>query len=405
MSYVEKMKKLYHRENIFKIAVPILTVFLILLSMEFFAWAHTELFSISTNAFAFRIKQPAPYKNAEYFSKEFVMEAFYQPATWKNSGTYRIPGDFKGRFFNTSGGLRATSFQPVKFKHTVHVFGGSTIYSAEVPDEHTIASYIQSYFNERYPQKYIVKNYGLPTISIQQQLQRLKTVNVKKNDIVIFYDGVNEINLNIFYANPDSSLVRITNKNMNAMSWIQTILFHLSYSSYFVRLFMSPINYAVPEHLNDKQFIDKMVEKTTLQFKKNIKDAYRYSTERNAVFFHFLQPHLFADDKLTEYEKKLCRNKYLIPLGFDKSFKTGYPELQKAAEQLPEKYNNFDITHILDKRPAKEEFFLDHMHVNHLGNKKIAKKIFDTVSKVKKQPDRTQQLHLSLQFRNFQQEH
>ena len=388
------MKKLFRRENFFRVLIPILTVVLMLSAMEFSAWAYTKCFSVSTNSFDFRIKQPEPYKNAEYFSKEFLLEAFYQPGEWKLSETGNvIPADFNGRFFHTSEGLRSTSFQPEKFKNTVYLFGGSTIYCSEVPDEHTIASYLQLLFNEHYPDKYIVRNYGLPTISTSEQVERLKVVrNIKKDDIVIFYDGVNEINLNIFYANPDSSLARIRNKNMNAMSWIQTILFHLSYSSYFVKLFMSPINYAVPEHLNDEQFIEKMLKKTTLQFKENIKKAYIYSTERGALFFHFLQPHLFADEKLTEYEENLSRNKYLIPLGFDKSFKAGYPELQKATTQLTEKYNSFDISHILDKRPENEEFFLDHMHVTHKANKRIAEKMFEKLINSKKLSHRNQQL-------------
>lgn len=387
------MHKLFRRENFFKILIPVLTVVFMLFLMEFSAWTYTEIFSIITNDIDFKNSRPAPYMNAQYFSKDFVAEAFYQPGGWKKQEKIGlIPKDFNGRFFRTSGGLRSTSFQPEMFENTIHIFGGSTLYSSEVPDDHTIASHLQRLLNKEHPGKYVVKNYGLPTISIVEQVERLKTVEVKKSDIVIFYDGINEINENIFYANPDYSLLKIIQRNMDAMSWIQAYLFQLASNSYFVRLFLSPINYSLPEHLNDDQFIETMLKKTTVRFRDKIKEAYIYSTERHAAFFHFLQPHLFADNKLTKYEEELSKNKYLIPIGFDKSFKVGYPELQRSCDELPEKYNCHDISDVLNERLENEEFFFDHMHVNHKANRRIAQKMFEIVKKPKKLSHRTQQL-------------
>lgn len=385
------MRRLLNQENLFRILIPVLTIFLMLFFLEFSAWAYTKIFSVITNDIDFKNSRPAPYKNAQYFSKDFVAESFYQPGGWERQEKVGlIPKDFNGRFFHTSGGLRCTSYQPEKYENTIHIFGGSTLYSMEVPDEHTIASHLQLLFNKEHPNKYVVKNYGLPTISIVEQVERLKTVNLKKGDIVIFYDGINEINENIFYANPDYSLLQIIKQNMDAMSWIQGMLFRLAYNSYFVRLFLSPINYSLPKHLNDRQFIETMLEKTSVRFKDKIQEAYDYSTHRHAAFFHFLQPHLFADNKLTTYEKKLSGNKYLIPIGFDESFKVGYPELRKACRQLPEKYNCYDISSVLNQRLENEEFFFDHMHVNHEANKRIAKRIFETLTGSKKLSDKIQ---------------
>jgi len=392
---VGKMKKLYRRENLFKISVPILTVLTISVSLELFSWFYIKYFSVPTTSFDFRIKQPAPYKNAEYFSKEFIMESFFQPGKWKYTENGDIiPEDFNGRFFRTSGGFRNTSFQPKKFDHTVHIFGGSTMYCCEVPDEYTIASYLQTYFNKQYPKKYLVKNYGIPAIAILEQLKRLKTVDVKPDDIVIFYDGVNEIFLNLYYANKNSSIARIAVNNMNTLSWILKLALYLSDNSYFVRLFINPVKYAIPEHLNDQLFLDKMLTETAFEYKTNIKEAHKYTAERNGHFFHFLQPHLFSDEKLTEYEKKLSTNKYLVLPGAEISFKAGYPVLRDTVSHLPKEINSYDITHILNERPENEEYFLDNLHVNHLANEKIAQKIFKEVSAFRMRSDRTSQLHL-----------
>ena len=374
------------RKTVFKFTVPVITFTLILLILELFSRFYAQYFHEPTNNYDFRIKQPAPYQNSPYFSEKFVNESFFEPGKWDLSDEgILIPADFKGRYFSTSGGMRSTSFQPEKSDFTIHLFGGSTMYCGEVPDEYTIASYLQTFFNRNLPGKYIVKNYGVPTLSIAEQVKRLKAAKLRKDDIVIFYDGVNEIFLNLYYANKDSSIVRVAVNNMNTLSWILKIMLYLSENSYFVKLFMNPINYAIPEHLNDKVFMDKMLTETAAKYKKKIAEAYRLSTGRGAHFFHFLQPQFFSDKVLTEYEKNLGRNKYLVIPGSDISFRAGYPVLQTAITQLPKEIQSYDLTHILDKRPDGEEYYLDNVHVNHLANRRIANEIFD---KIRTLPDR-----------------
>ena len=90
----------------------------------------------------FRSTQPAPYRDAPYFSREFVAESFAQPGGWGTpEGTRRvIPNGFAGTHFHAANGRRRTAFQPEASERTAYLFGGSTMYSSEVPDEHTIAS-------------------------------------------------------------------------------------------------------------------------------------------------------------------------------------------------------------------------------------------------------------------------
>ena len=67
----------------------------------------------------------------------------------------------------------------------MYIFGDSTVYGSEVPDEHTIPSQLQILFNKFYPEKYIVLNYGITSFSSDKQLKMLKTVNdLKQGDIV-----------------------------------------------------------------------------------------------------------------------------------------------------------------------------------------------------------------------------
>ena len=173
--------------------ISIAAVIFVFSVLELFSWFYIKHFSIPTNSFDFRMSCPKPYKNAEFFSQEFIRESFFQPGGWNISEkTGDIsPKDFSGRYFNTSNGIRKTSFQPEKFENTVYLFGDSTVYGSEVPDEYTIASQLQMLFSEFIPGKYIVMNYGITSFTTDKQLKMLKTVDgLKEGDIVIFYEGI-----------------------------------------------------------------------------------------------------------------------------------------------------------------------------------------------------------------------
>lgn len=373
------MQKNRHRETAFRIIVPIGSILVLLSTLEFFSWFYVEYFSVPTTAFDFRIRQPKPYRNTDYFSEDFVKESYLQPGGWRISEKTGdiTPNDFDGRLYHTKNGERVTAFTPAKHENTVFVFGGSTIYSLETPDEYTVPSQLQLLFNKFYPGRYIVRNMGIISFTTTQQLRLLKTVNdIKKGDIVIFYDGVNEVFLNIFYANPHSSMVKVAKQNLDTLSWIFKFTVMLSERFYFARLFLNPVDYGIPKHLGDDTFINKMAELSKQEFAQNIIEAYKYSTEKGAVFFHFLQPQFYADDFYTEYEKELKKNKYLMPGGVEESFKKGYPHLKKVTVELGSSINSYDLSGIFDGHRDGDEYFLDSVHVNHTGNRVAAENIF-----------------------------
>ena len=80
-------------------------------------------------------------------------------------------------------------------KKRVLLFGGSTLFSQELPDKFTIASFLQRELNEK---GIMVKNYGLPGMNSRQQYEILKNIDVKKDDLIIFYHGVNDVYYNVF---------------------------------------------------------------------------------------------------------------------------------------------------------------------------------------------------------------
>ena len=103
--------------------------------------------------------------------------------------------------------MRVTKFQPLQYKNTIHIFGGSTIFSGEVPDENTIPSFLQKKINDSNI-SYKVNNYGVSSVTAKHQFERLKNmVEIKKGDIVIFYDGANDVLQKIYLGNEEGWIV------------------------------------------------------------------------------------------------------------------------------------------------------------------------------------------------------
>jgi hypothetical protein len=122
----------------------------------------------------FRLTRPAPYLGAPYFSEEFINESFVQPGGWSTPpGTSLLfPNDFKGRFFTVENGIRRTTDTPGQASKNLFLFGGSTVYNSEVPDSYTIASYLQRKLASTGINDYRVLNYGVTSVSTNQQLER-----------------------------------------------------------------------------------------------------------------------------------------------------------------------------------------------------------------------------------------
>ena len=142
----------------------------------------------------FRIQQPEPYINAEYFSKDFINESFTQPGGWLLDKTYGgvKPRNFDGKWINVRNNRRVTINKPGNYLGKIHLFGGSTVYNGEVPDNLTIASQLAFLGANNF--SYEVVNMGATSIHSAQQFGRLKAeIKLNDGDVIIFYDGVNDV--------------------------------------------------------------------------------------------------------------------------------------------------------------------------------------------------------------------
>jgi len=99
--------------------------------------------------------------------------------------------DMHSESFNVTEGVRKT-VQPVtgKLPSKAFFFGGSTMWGSFVADKHTIPSFFAQNTN-----KYRVLNYGEQSYNSGQELNLLiqRWEEIKPKDVVVFYDGVNDV--------------------------------------------------------------------------------------------------------------------------------------------------------------------------------------------------------------------
>ncbi len=333
-----------------------------------------------TNAYDFRLSRPAPYMQSEYFSAEFVKESFHQPGKWINPPGTRLvlPGNYKGKYFNVTNHIRVTTNTPAKYHHQVYLFGGSTVYCSEVPDTHTVTSYLQRFLNSVFPDRYKVVNLGSTSINTLQQLERLQTLKPDSGDIVCFYGGVNDGLL--FTTGRINGWIMGENyiEYSTKLNPLQKITFNLysslhSYSR-FVEIFLNPFSYQTPAHLKDTSIIRQLKLKLKYSYINNIIKADSLCCRQKVFFINFLQPHLFTRKNPTTYEKKLMQNKYLIPDPWKAALLHSYPVLKEAnAELRARNIITYDLCTILDS--PQTDYYLDFCHVTEKANKKIAEEI------------------------------
>jgi hypothetical protein len=335
------------------------------------------------NRYSFRLARPAPYREAWYFSPEFVDETFRQPNGWHIPPNTRllVPGDFHGRYVNVEHGQRRTTDSPAVARHTLFVIGGSAIYAAEVPDRETIPSHLQRLLNARQPGEWRVENYGTVSVTTAQQVELLRTLPVRRGDLVVFYDGVNDVYQGIYNGDPGGWVAGENRKQLKGAGLFKAALVKInakyaaskvqSYSVFAGTVLGNLVNgqnLIRKPHLNDPGKVAALARETAEVFRANLTEADRLTKERGARFVHFLQPQIFGQTRRTSYEDAVVSNFYINPNGLETAFMAGYPLLREAVPGVA----SFDLSGVLDERQRGEEFYLDFCHVNHVANARIA---------------------------------
>ena len=352
---------IFYYYRTFFIQLTVMLVFLI--SIDLIA----NLFIERIGHKEFRMQQPEPYINAEYFSKDFINETFMQPGGWLLDKTYGgvKPRNFEGKWINVRDNRRVTINKPRNYLRKIYLFGGSTVYNGEVPDTLTIASQLASLGANNF--LYEVVNMGATSIHSNQQFGRLKSeIKLKYGDVVIFYDGVNDVYERVVYENHEGYMV---GQPKQESFWIKQLRSKSKYSSILHILLSQMID-------NTKEISSALIKTSIEDYIKTLEEVNEYVEANRAYFYHFLQPTIFTKKNLNEYENMLlAKGSPFVTPQSTQVFASAYPIIINKLDSAEFSYSLTEAFNGLTDSP-----YLDFCHVTHIGNKIIAENIWNNIS-------------------------
>lgn len=316
----------------------------------------------------FRLRRPEPYVGSPYFSGEFIDESFAQPGGWTTPPGTRIvlPNEFRGRWFNVRDGKRVTAGQPHSHRHRVLLFGGSTVYGSEVPDDQTIASHLQALINQS-GDSAVVENFGATSVHVAQQLERLeRDVHLLPTDVVVFYDGVNDVIQRVYYENPDGWIANEAKTAPFVVRGVRGAALHSAFFRWVDRAFLTRTDFSKAGSL---------VVAASHDYGRALDAVDARVTSAGATFFHFLQPNLFTKTSPNEYERWLAGSGgVLSPVGLESAIGAAYPMMKAELRGRP--FSN-ELTAVLDGTARSP--YLDFCHVTEEANGLVARAIYSRI--------------------------
>ena len=272
----------------------------------------------------------------------------------ENSDGFVTHKDFDGDYIKIRDGRRVTTGSTGLRKKRILVFGGSTIFCGEMPDSLTVPSQLQAMLLADGIDADVL-NFGIQGIRIENQFKILKSVpKLGDDDIVIFYDGVND--LEKVY---DSGL----NLKNNQTPWrqINQITSELENRSWFIR-YLAPTIYLESRGIG-QEFLGSQAKQLVVDNWFSFdKRARTFVEEKGATFVHILQPNLLTYTKASDIGK--VRQKWSDMQSIENEFISYATATNKI----------IDATKILDELGSSP--FFDWAHIDEIGNKKIAEEMF-----------------------------
>jgi lysophospholipase L1-like esterase len=275
----------------------------------------------------------------------------------ENTDGFVTHKNFDGDYIKIENSRRVTIGSTGLRQKRILVFGGSTIFCGEMPDSFTVPSQLQQMVLAKGFDVDVI-NFGIQGIRIENQFKILKSVpKLGPDDIVIFYDGVND--LEKVY---DSGLYL---KN-NQAPWrqINKISSELENRSWFIR-YLAPTVYLESRGIG-QEFLGSQAKQLVVDNWFAFDNLARtYVEDKGATFVHILQPNLLTYTKASDIGK--VRQKWSDMKAIENDLVSYATETNKI----------IDFTKILDELNATP--FFDWAHLDETGNQRVAEEMFKVV--------------------------
>jgi hypothetical protein len=365
-----------------KALLATVSLFLTLIGLEAGArvYLHFHRRVEPVDRWTYRSQRPPAYQQADYFGRDFLADSIFCFCRRPQSGgeTFFVPGEFSGKFIHVAEARRSTAFQPVAAKRRLLLFGGSTLFCAEVPDTETIASHLQWLINAGGGLPIAVENYGVPSMDATQQTARLQTVGLHRGDIVVFYDGVNDVYYPVYNRTPAVSS-QDKNQGVRKLNGFERGMHRafIAFGDYsrLVGVLFGLQQRTLPHAAPNQQTLEANLADAEVGYAKALAAAQAYATQRGARFYHFLQPNIFTVSQPSTNERWLIENDLKSLPALDRAFTLAYPRLRQAADRVCGD-RSFDLSGALGDASSRGEVFLDFCHVTHVANQIVASHLY-----------------------------
>lgn len=270
---------------------------------------------------------------------------------------------------------------PDKRDFVIFMFGGSTTYCIESPDDLTIASILARKLNQPISSyRYRVKNYGVSAFVSDQELHLLTYLlqQGETPDAVVFYNGLNDINVKVGLGRRhyfDSTF----RGQLFARTSLSASLHNLMTSSRLLQSIIDrpPLMKKLFPFIGDPATLRQNAVFMLDEYRENIRIIRALGQEYGFRSFHFWQPSMFNTGKqLTHAElPRADVNQDVHKLAQLANDIVG----EVASEQ-----GFFQTTPVVSINNAldniSETVFLDSAHVTPIGNEAVADAIMRSIS-------------------------
>ncbi|OIO40377.1 hypothetical protein CO154_01930 [Candidatus Pacearchaeota archaeon CG_4_9_14_3_um_filter_31_7] len=273
---------------------------------------------------------------------------------------YRRVPNYHGEYINIDeNSIRKTEsscFIQSDDRIRIFIFGGSTLWGSGARDEGTIPSFVLTYLCENKIAAEVI-NFGEAGYGSTQEIIRLELELRKENkpDIVIFYDGVNEVYS--AYQNKKAGLPQnVQNRIEDFNSRNRINLKNALVNSNLVRIINKLIGGFKKEKI--ETLPESLDDETANVYLENVKLVKILAEEYDFKTFFYWQPSVYSKDNLSEDEKnKIAKDETYKKLYFD------------VKDIVDESQDVIDISDVFDEH--YESIFIDPYHTSEEGNKII----------------------------------
>lgn len=341
--------------------------------------AFFELGAIIIGRTVFRHEQ-SNIESLPYYSGQDWAATYWQDAKQAQAVRYEpyviwrhVP--FAGKMVNfDQEGIRQTlGAECSPDAHKVFMFGGSTLLGWGSPDWGTIPAYVQSALKDRIKRPVCVINFGedgyVSTQNLVGLVLQLQSGNIP--DVVIFYDGINEVIAASESGQPSVHVTltkiaaRFEEKDHPLVMWgKKTRIYKL------LERWSSNLGYSVPE----KEIVTQnLAASVTNIYLGNYRVVGALAQEYAFDYYFFLQPHLAVGEKvLTNKEQAMRSSLDLAMANLAEAF------YENIASVAPDYKHLWYLADIFDEE--KTQIYIDDVgHITPEGNRLVAQEILGRI--------------------------